>query len=186
MSGIQKHYPDCPQGLLVSLARTGDKAALDDLIRRKQSHVRNLLRRFCGNTAEADDLAQQVFVQVWRSLGKLKNAAAFDAWLKRITVTVWLQHIRKNHPEYNDHDDETGVKETPAIAMDLNRALSMLKPEVRTCVVLAYHEGMTHAEISEQVDLPLGTVKSHINRGTQRLKQLLGDYDAANENNENV
>ena len=63
------------------------------------------------------------------------------------------------------------------VAVDLDRALATLSGQVRLCVVLSYHDGMTHAEIAGLIDLPLGTVKSHIRRGTQRLQQILSAYN---------
>lgn len=72
MHKAQDHYPDCPEALIVSLARTGDRSAFADLVRRRQSSIRNLMRRFCSDTTLADDLAQQVFLQVWRKIHTLK------------------------------------------------------------------------------------------------------------------
>ena len=78
-------------------------------------------------------------------------------------------------------EDEMGdgpVSETTSVAMDLDRALSTLSTPVRLCVVLSYQVGMSHGEIAELTNSPLGTVKSHITRGTQRLKDILSAYAA--------
>jgi RNA polymerase sigma-70 factor (ECF subfamily) len=77
-----------------------------------------------------------------------------------------------------DEYDETKLaqQEATGLAMDLDHALATLSNPVRLCVVLSYHGGMTHGEISELTDLPLGTVKSHVRRGTQRLQTLLSAY----------
>ena len=94
-------------------------------------------------------------------------------------------HQRKNDPlrgadEIADadlkHHDSTGI----GMDLDLDRALATLSGTVRLCVVLSYQEGMSHAEISEFVDLPLGTTKSHILRGTRRLQKLLSAYGDQN------
>ena len=79
-------YPQCPEALLVSLARDGDRDAFEELVRRRQSSVRNLMRRFCGEPSLADDLAQQVFLKLWTSLRSLKNADAFKG--KRVGVII--------------------------------------------------------------------------------------------------
>ena len=87
--------------------------------------------------------------------------------------------LRKNDVLRNaDEYDETNraQQDTTSVAMDLDRALAALSNRVRLCVVLSYHEGMTHEEIAEYTKLPLGTVKSHIRRGTQRLQTLLSAY----------
>jgi len=137
------------------------------------------MRRCCGDQTLADDLAQQVFLQAWRDIAKLRNPHKFAAWLKRLAINTWRQHLRKHDPLRNADAAEqaaVGVADTTAVAVDLDRALGMLAPEVRLCVVLSYHEGMSHAEIVRATDLPLGTVKSHVRRGTSRLREALTAY----------
>ncbi len=172
-------FAACPEVLVVSLARTGDRSAFEELVRRRQSQVRNLMRRFCDDAALADDLAQQVFLQVWLKIRTLRKASAFGAWMKRLAISVWLQHRRKKDVlhgasefagEEHDRHDQTGM------GMDLDRALATLPDPVKLCIVLSYQEGMSHPEIAELTDMPLGTVKSHISRGTQKLRQLLDVY----------
>lgn len=172
-------YTKTPEVLVIALARKGADDAFAELVRRRQSWIRNLMRRCCGDPVLADDLAQQVFLQAWQKIRHLQDADKFGAWLKRLAINVWLQHLRKNDILRNV--DELGeavsqLQPMPELGMDLDRALLMLSNPERLCVVLSYHEGMTHGEISELTKLPLGTVKSHINRGTKRLKQLLSDY----------
>lgn len=180
MHHARAYYPNCPEALIVGLARTGDKGAFEELVRRRQSWIRNLMRRFCNDAVLADDLAQQVFLQSWRKIHTLKDANAFGAWLKRLAVTVWLQHVRKKDvlgdPGEVDEFKPTVPGNGTGLSMDLDRALAMLPAAARSCIVLSYHEGMTHAEIAEAMALPLGTVKSHIARGTQTLQSLLSDY----------
>lgn len=179
MHQAQEHYPQCPEGMIVGLARGGDRDAFAELVRRRQSWIRHLMRRCCGNVTLADDLAQQVFLQVWLKIHTLKEANAFGGWLKRLAISVWLQHQRKNDAlrgaDELDDSEPTG-RDSPGEGMDLERALATLPDPVRLCVVLSYHEGMSHSEISEAVDMPLGTVKSHIQRGVQRLRQTLSAY----------
>jgi len=163
----------------VNLARSGDRNAFAELVRRHQSAVRNLMRRFSRDHSLADDLAQQTFLKVWTSIRSLKEAKAFSGWLKKIAVSVWLQHLRKNDAlNFGDEltDDTWSVRETPGLAMDLDEALTTLPEQVRLCLVLAYQEGMSHGEISAATELALGTVKSHIKRGSDRLKTLLSAY----------
>src|SRR5215831_9167567 len=81
---------------VVALALCGDNAAFSELVRRRQSWLRNLLRRLCRNGALADDLAQQVFLQAWRSLRQLRSSEAFGAWLRRLAVNSWLMHVRSS------------------------------------------------------------------------------------------
>jgi RNA polymerase sigma-70 factor (ECF subfamily) len=175
----QNYYPNCPEPFVVSLARTGDRLAFEDLVRRRQSSIRGLMRRFCGDSTLADDLAQQVFLRVWLKIRTLKEAKAFPTWLKKLAVSIWLQYLRKNDALRNADeifDIEAVGDGSAGVGMDLDQALATLPDHVRLCIVLSYQEGMSHREIAELLDMPLGTVKSHINRGTGRLKQILSAY----------
>ena len=165
--------------MLVGLARSGDRVAFAELVNRRQVWIRNLMRRCCGDVTLADDLAQQVFLQAWRKIPALQQPGRFAAWLKRIAVNVWLQHVRKNDPlrHADEQDDnQTAQRDTTSVAIDLDSALAALPHEVRLCIVLSYHEGMTHGEIEQYTGMPLGTVKSHIRRGTKRLQAQLAAY----------
>ena len=172
-------YAISPEPLVVHLARRGDRQAFEELVRRRQSWVRNLMRRLSRDAALADDLAQQVFIRVWRTLGQLQDPLRFPGWLKRVAVNVWLQHRRKSDvlsfsETIDDHDQP--VEHTAGTALDVDRALELLPGAVRLCIVLSYHAEMSHAEIAEATALPLGTVKSHIRRGTEKLESLLSAY----------
>jgi len=175
----REYYPQCPEALIISLARDGDRDAFEELVKRRQSSIRNLMRRFCSDSSLADDLSQQVFLKLWTNLKTLKNVDAFGGWLKQIALSIWLQHLRK-HDALRDADEYEGseqvTRDNPGKSMDLNTALSVLAPIVRSCVVLSYQEGMSHEEISNVMKMPLGTVKSHIRRGTEKLRRLLAIY----------
>ena len=179
MQRAQDHYPDCPEAMIVGLAQSGDRSAFEELVRRRQSSIRNLLRRCCGDTALADDLAQQVFLQVWLKMRTLKQTNAFGGWLKRVAISVWLQHQRKKDALRGADElteAELAQHDSTGMGMDLSRALETLSGPVRLCIVLSYQEGMSHAEIADAMDIPLGTAKSNILRGTKRLQQILSAY----------
>jgi RNA polymerase sigma-70 factor, ECF subfamily len=176
---------DASEAAVIALAMHGDSAAFSELVRRRQSWLRNLLRRLCRNPSLADDLAQQTLLQAWRTLTSLKSAGAFGAWLRRLAINTWLQHLRSaagqsTRASATSADAEsTSDPIAPAEAglqLDLDRALERLKPDVRVCVVLAYHEKLSHSEISAYTGFPLGTVKSHIKRGAEELRSLLDAY----------
>ena len=186
MHKAQDYYPECPELFLVSLARTGDRKAFAELVHRKQSSIRNLMRRCCNDYTLADDLTQQVFLKVWLGIRKLRKAVAFNGWLKRVAITVWLQHIRKKDA-LGAAGEMTGTElpkhDTTGMVLDLDRALVKLPNPVRLCVVLSYHEGMSHREIAKLTRMPLGTVKSHIRNGAHQLQQLLSAYGKPSEVN---
>ena len=180
MQRAQDYYPECPEAFLVSLARSGDRRAFEELVQRRQSSIRNLMRRFCGDYALADDLAQQVFLKVWLNMRTLRKPSAFNAWLRRLAVSVWLQHIRKKDA-LRGANELTGTEAarreaSTSVGMDLDRALATLPRQERLSVVLSYNEGLTHREIAELTDTPLGTVKSHIRTGARRLRESLSAY----------
>lgn len=169
-----------PEPLVVALARTGDRAAFAELVRRRQSWVRTLMRRCCGDVTLADDLAQQVFLRAWQDIGALKNPKGFATWLRTLTINVWRQQLRKNDVLRNAQPEEDTLHATrpdSGLALDLDRALATLGSQSRLCVVLSYHEGMSHGEIAAATGMPVGTVKSHIRRSTQQLQQQLSAYD---------
>jgi len=172
-------YAKSPELLVIGLACTGDQRAFAELVKRRQSWIRNLMRRCCGDVNLADDLAQQVFLQAWRNIRQLREPGSFGGWLKRLAISTWLQHQRKNDALQGAEElveSYAANKNTTSLAMDLDTALATLPDPVRLCVVLSYHERMTHGEIAALTDMPLGTVKSHIRRGTQNLQQLLSSY----------
>jgi RNA polymerase sigma-70 factor (ECF subfamily) len=162
--------------LVIALACAGDNRAFAEIVKRRHARVRKFMYHLCRRPNLGDDLAQQVFLTAWRSLPRLRSAAAFDGWLKRIMITTWLEELRRQKIRFTselDPDDVGSYRETPAEALDLDAALAKLPHDVRLCVVLAYNEGMSHSEIVEATGLPLGTVKSHIARGAARLREML-------------
>jgi RNA polymerase sigma-70 factor, ECF subfamily len=182
--GSVRHSPEltfADEATVVALAKSGDVPAFEELVKRRQSWLRNFLRRLCGDAHLADDLAQQTLLRTWRNIGSLKTNLAFGAWLRRMAVNAWVDHVRRHDAlDVIDASSEEAIEEPDPVDMqsvaegvDLHRALSTLAAPVRLCIVLSYSEGMSHSEISEATELPLGTVKSHISRGLERLQKTL-------------
>ena len=168
--------------VVIALACAGDARAFTEIVKRRHNRVRKFMYHLCHRPALGDDLAQQVFLTAWRSIGQLRTAAAFDGWLKRIMMTTWLAEVRRQKVAYApevEPEAAGGHVETPAERLDLDAALSQLPDEPRLCVVLAYNDGLSHSEIAALTGLPLGTVKSHIARGAARLRELLAAYAGA-------
>jgi RNA polymerase sigma-70 factor (ECF subfamily) len=170
------------EATVVALARIGDQPAFEELVRRRQSWLRNVLRRLCGDAALADDLAQQTLLAAWRGIGGLRTSQAFGGWLRRLAVHVWLDHVRRHNPlDLLDPASDGAVEAARDAAtrdamesgIDLDRALATLPAHVRLCIVLSYADGMSHSEIVDATGLPLGTVKSYIRRGLEQLRRVL-------------
>jgi len=167
------------ESIVIALACTGDTPAFAEIVKRYQNRVRNFMRRLCNHPDLADDLAQQVFLKAWRSIQQLRSPAAFYGWLKKIMVSVWLEDVRRNKLDFADWDESESLEAYNRSAgekIDLDAALSKLPTPMRLCIVLAYSDGLSHQEISDVTNIPLGTVKSNISRGAAKMRTILSDY----------
>jgi RNA polymerase sigma factor (sigma-70 family) len=178
---VQRALTAVSETSLVTLAVAGDREAFGELVARREAWLRDLLRRLCGHKEQADELAQEAFLQAWRNLAGLRAPAAFAGWLRRIAVTLWLQEARRGQVPLTELLEEhlqtlpepADVLSGAITRMDLDNALMQLRAEERLCVVLAHAEGMSHGEIASATGMPLGTVKSHVTRGSAKLRVLL-------------
>ena len=168
------------EAALIVAAQARDQAAFGELVKRRQGWARALLRRMCSNAAEADDLAQEAFIKAWERLRDLETPAAFPGWFRRIAVTTFLMAKRRQKAVFDEIDDASPIASedsTPEAAagakIDLERALAKLSDAERLCVTLNHGEGLSHSEIVDMTGLPLGTVKSHVLRGTEKLRRML-------------
>ncbi|HEX6945671.1 MAG TPA: sigma-70 family RNA polymerase sigma factor [Casimicrobiaceae bacterium] len=184
--------PDSDAALIARVVVQDDRHAFAELVRRHQSSVRACLRKLAaGNHALADDLAQETFVLAWRNLKSFRQEAAFSTWLYRIATNCWLAHARKRKEELlgdagDDVQDEDmaaamgGVVADHApgrtLAMDLERAMAALSEGERAAIVQCYHNDLSHEEAAYVLGIPVGTVKTHILRGKQKLKVALGAW----------
>ena len=170
---------------LVSRARAGSDAAFARLVQRHQAAVRAFLRRVLGGGwAEADDLAQDTFLSAWASLRSLRDPAGVRAWLCGIAwrkaqdrIRASLRGAARDAAWLEASDGPPGV--SPEDRLALAAAMQALPPDVRACVALCLADGWSHAEAAAALDLPLGTVKSHVARGRARLLVALGGADDA-------
>lgn len=170
---------------LASLAATGDRQAFGELVRRHGSAVRALLRRMGVSAAEADDLAQDAFISAFESIAEFRGEGAFGAWVKKIAARACMRRIQKDK-QLRARLEASELQEPPTAAdptrrMDLDEALKGLAEAERICVSLCYGAGLSHAEAAEALKLPLGTVKSHVKRGLDKLKARLAPEGEAME-----
>ena len=162
-------------------AATGDVAAFGVLVRQHQSALRGFLRRLTrGDHALADDLAQETFLEAHRKIAQFQGSGSFAGWLYAIAWSRFLMETRKRKLEPLDDDMMESVTVVPESAslvrMDLERALALLKPAERAAITLCHAAGLSHEEAATALKMPLGTVKSHIARGREKLKTLLQDH----------
>lgn len=163
---------------LAQLAMAGDTAAFGELARRHGSAVRALLRRMGADPALADDLAQDAFLAAFESITDFRGEGSFAGWVKRIAARLYIKRWKRraqldpapDGPEQADDDRADGAAES---RLDLDEALKALTPAERLCVSLCYGAGLSHAEAAEATNAPLGTVKSHVKRGLDKLRRRL-------------
>jgi RNA polymerase sigma factor (sigma-70 family) len=156
-----------------------DRRAFGELVSRHQSQVRSLLRRLaCGDQALADDLAQETFLKAYKGLHGYRGGGKFSSWLYRIAYNTFLtqKSRRRNDSELADAVESEGSGHSSrrmALRQDLLSAMKCLTPDERAAISLACGEEATHEEIAETLGWPLGTVKSHILRGKEKLRRRL-------------
>lgn len=160
------------------LAAAGDAAAFGLLVREHQSALRGYLRRLTrGNHALADDLAQETFLEAHRKIAQFQGHGSFTGWLYAIAWSRFLMETRKRKLEPLDEMDERVAPECdPGLKLDLEKAMAMLRPPERSALTLCFALGMPHEEAAEVMKVPLGTLKSHVARGREKLKTLLKDH----------
>lgn len=174
----------------IRLAQKGDAAAFEQLYRLHSRRVYALCLRMVGNTAEAEDLAQEAFLQLFRKIHTFRGESAFSTWLHRLAVNVVLMKLRKKTlpetslEETTEPDEETGGPRRDIGAPDvlltgsidrvnLERAVEQLPPGYKTVFVLHDVQGYEHNEIAEIMGCSIGNSKSQLHKARMRLRDLL-------------
>ena len=165
--------------LVAKAVSAQDTAAFGELIRRHQSQIRNFLRKLTGDTATADDLAQDCFLHAWNKLQTFTGRGSFIGWLLKVAYTTFLQSKRRSKRYAEILAEAAYVAETESRSYnsqadevsDLDKLLAVLTEEERAIVVMSYACGLSHREISEATGLPTGTVKSVIFRSKEKIRK---------------
>jgi RNA polymerase sigma-70 factor (ECF subfamily) len=160
---------------LVALTVAGGRPAFGELVRRHGSAVRALLRRMGADAPLADDLAQDAFLAAFEQITEFRGDGTFQAWVKRIAARAYVKRWRREArmelmpeaPEVVDHGPAAGD------LIDLDDALRSLSGPERMCVSLCYGAGLSHSEAALALNAPLGTIKSHVKRGMDKLRLRL-------------
>ncbi len=169
---------DPDQQDLAAVLTDGNLKAFGRLVEKYQLPVRGFLLRLAkGDHALADDLAQETFLTAFRRIETFGGRGKFSSWLFQIAYRSFLQNLRKagkaNEVELVEANLPAETPNDPTAAIDLERALASLRGEERTALTMCYTYGLTHSEASAILGWPLGTVKSHIDRGKVELRTLL-------------
>ena len=179
-----------PDAQLVQQCLRGEGPAWEELVRRHTRRVFNLCYRFTGNATEAEDLSQEVFLRLYRTLASYKPAfGAFPTWLTSVTRNLLVDNYRRTrHDRQTDSIDDSMTQveqkhstarapdklaQAAELSVQLQRALARLSPELRDSVILRDLQGLEYNEIQEVLQVPEGTVKSRINRGRIELARIL-------------
>lgn len=164
--------------LVARVVSSDDTAAFGELIRRHQSQVRNFLRKLAADPVLADDLAQDCFLHAWDKLQTYSGRGSFIGWLLKVAYTTFLQSKRKSNRyaeilqaagQVADAESKTYTAPIDEVS-DLDKLLAVLTEEERAIMVMSYACGLSHREISEATDHPVGTIKSIIFRGKEKVR----------------
>ena len=168
------------EGMLVGQAQAGSVRAFSQLVELHSQAVRAFLRRLTGNWAEADDLAQEVFVAAWEHMARFDRAREFRSWLCGVAYKKFLMSrrslFRRMRRDAVSLEGQPQMSD-PALAdarLDIAKAMNSLPPEQRAAVALCLAAEFSHGEAAEILGIPLGTVKSHVSRSRAKLLEVLG------------
>ena len=176
-----------PDGELVVRIAAGDHTAARALLGRHLPRILNLSRRMLGNQAEAEDVAQEVFLRVWTHAARWKpGAAKFETWLHRVAINLCYDHLRKKRPTHLDAIAEP-VDPAPGPAASLfqsqvsaavEAALDELPERQREAIVLCHHQGLTNIDAAKIMGVSVEALESLLARGRRALKERLKDLRA--------
>ena len=178
---------------LAKAAGKGDMAAFEEIYNRHHRRVYWVCRRMLQNASEAEDLTQDVFIQLYRKISSFRGESAFSTWLHRLTVNQVLMHFRKRHVKFEKTTEkgETPIqivmgtanpKKMPIVdKIALENAIARLAKGYRNIFVLHDIEGYEHEEVAKILGCSVGTSKSQLHKARLKLQKLLLGKDKANQ-----
>ena len=165
---------------LLARAAAKDTAAFGALVRMHQSAVRGFLLRLSkGDRALSDDLAQETFLEAFRKIGQFRGEGSFAGWLYRIAWSRYLMWTRRRKDETAETPESYAgphPEDASLVRLDLEAAMAKLAAPERAALTLCFALGQSHEEAAVTLGMPLGTVKSHVLRGREKLQDLLRDW----------
>ena len=184
MPGIIHSFASLHDVELCAHAAAGERRAFGELARRHGSAVRYLLRRMGAQAAEADDVAQDAFLAAFERIAEFRGEGTFAGWVKKIAARLYLRRLQKERrmsaiAAEGAEDDVSVAAGDADHRIDLDEALKVLSAPERLCVSMCFGAGLSHGEAAEALNLPLGTVKSHVKRGLEKLRARLAPVGEA-------
>ena len=178
---MSPHTAQAELAPLLTRARSGDAAAFASLVRQHQGSVFSIGLRMLNRRDAAEDLAQDVFLQLYRKLDAIESLEHLGFWLRRVASNLaidWLRRRPYTATQPLDEGAQVAAQENeqdPLVSRELARLLGELTPAARAVMVLRYQEDRDVAEIAATLDMPVNTVKSHIKRSLTALRsQMIG------------
>jgi RNA polymerase sigma-70 factor (ECF subfamily) len=176
-----KDQPQMTDSMLISRVRTGDEDALAALHDRYASVVYSVALRVLGDTTQAEDILQEIFIQLWRNPQRFDaNRGSLGAWLAVIARHRAIDQLRRRRPEADVEDVIISVDTRLEQMTDRNLAIAKVRaavehlpPEQRQPLELAFFQGLTHSEIANKTGEPLGTIKTRIRTALLALRTAL-------------
>ena len=157
----------------------GDHESFAGLIREHQDMVFSIAWHFLHDRDRAEEIAQEVFLQLYRTMGEIESAAHLTFWLRRVTANRCIDESRRGRWRIVTLDEVSDVardpEETdPLLVKKVGQMLQRLPAQQRLAITMRYQEGLEPSEIGAVLDMPLNTVKSHLRRGLAALREWLG------------
>jgi len=167
---------------IVTRCIAGDQRAFKLLYERHVGRVYAICFRLCGDKDEASDIAQDVFIQVWKKLKDYRRESAFSTWLYRVATNITLSHLRKRKPLWARHidwanagqEEQMGVKQSH-FEQGLDKQIAELPEQARFVFILFAVEGYRHEEIAKMMKIAVGTSKAQYHRARKLLKEKLNN-----------
>ena len=197
MAASETDKPKVTDYELAQRSAQGDMTAFQELYERHNRRVYSLCLRMTSNPTEAEDLAQEVFIQLFRKIGSFRGESAFTTWLHRLTVNQVLMHFRKRSVRDEKTTEEGETPDQAVLGTEnpgrmhvvdriaLDNAIAQLPNGYRTVFVLHDVEGYEHEEIGRMLGCAVGTSKSQLHKARMKLRGLLKRQNSAEDSNEN-
>lgn len=196
MSSDSQAIPSDSVDVLIERCLSGDQVAWEQIVRQYWRRVFNVAYKFVGKHDEAEDLTQDIFLKLFKSLHTFDRRANFQTWLISVSRNLCIDHYRSARKERETIDRDTNPNDLKAASKDLgplvileredrrtllHDALGHLTPALRSAVLLRDIQELSYQEIAERLDLPEGTVKSRINRGRLELARHVRRLQSASD-----